>query len=173
MDATVVSDRILSVTSSITRPSNTTAYAAGDVLSDTTGNAHHTFSNVVRAYGPLTGSIETAIITTSANQTTLPDLELWLFDADIATVADNAAFAPTDAESNTLIGIIAFPVSQFKVGNAGSGAAGNAVNAQTGIGMQFSTKNDTKAIYGQLVVRNAYTPVSAEIFTIRLFLAQD
>jgi hypothetical protein len=109
--------------------------------------------------------ITNARITSSVNAGTKPDLELWLFRSDIAEVGDNEAFAVTDAEQLTRIGIIDFPVANWIVGGA------NAVCEVSNIGLAF--KAATSSIYGVLVVRNTYTPVSGETLTVELVVAQD
>lgn len=153
---------------SIIRPSNTTAYAAGDVISEVTSEDHYTFSSEV---DPLIGAINMARMMINANQSTKPDLELWLFSEDIAEVADNSAFAPTDAEILTLIDVIEFSSALWKVGLSGSGASGNIV--QTVRNLDIVIPKAGKSIYGQLVARNAYTPISAEQFDAHLIVSLD
>lgn len=159
------------VTSSITKEAAVTAYAAGDAVSNATGNTHHTFSNALRP-GILSGSIPTAICHSSAQKSAvvLPDLELWLFRTDIAVIVDNAAFTITDAEMATLIGVIDFPVADWKTGDP-TADTGNSVCIQTNLGLVIQAA--VPAIYGQLVIRNAYTPVSGEVFTVDLLVTQD
>jgi hypothetical protein len=112
--------------------------------------------------GVITGA---RLHTSAAHATVLPDIDLYLFRTDIADVADNAAFAPTDAEQATLIGIIEF--STFKKLLVTAGAAGNASCVLSGLDMQFMLA-DQYFMYGQMVVQNTYTPVSGEIFTCEL-----
>ena len=160
--------------SALTRPADTTAYAAGDVISDATGDAHFTFAESLRPGNKkshLSGSIATVRLHSSANVATKLDAELWLFHTDIADVADNAAFAPTDAEALTLVGIISFATANWKEGNAGADAAGNAVIEARNLGLALRGASPT--LYGQLVARNAYIPVSGEIFTCELIISQD
>lgn len=152
------------VRDSITRPANATQYAAGDVISAVTTNNHHTFDT--KKAGQLRGVIESARIMVNANQGTKPDLELWLFSVDIAEVADNSAFAPTDTEILTLIDVIDFAVAGFKVGLSGSGADGNIIQVERDLNIALP---QTKGIlYGQLVARNTYTPIESEQFAIDL-----
>jgi hypothetical protein len=140
---------------SFARPANTTTYTAGDVVCNA--------ATLIFPNGPAsTGSVlQHAVITTSANVATKPDLELWLFSATVAAVADNAAFAPTDAEMLTLVAVVEFPTADFKVGLSGAGTSGNAV-------CEASAQNSE--LYGQIVVRNAYEPISAEAFKVVLHL---
>ena len=163
----------------LTRPANTTAYASGDVISDATGDAHFTFgsasddgSKMVSRPDVGTITLNSVLLHSSANQATKLQAELWLFWADIANVADNAAFAPTDAEMLTLVTIVQIPQSAWFVGNAGSGANGNAVCVISNIDTPIKTSGNGR-LYGQLVVRNAYTPVSDQVFTCVLGLSQD
>ena len=155
---------------SVTRPANTTPYTAGDIIAAVTTNNHLTFSDVVEDSGG-TGSIDGVRVTSSANQSTKPDLELWLFHTDITEVGDNVAFAPTDAEMLTRVGIIDLSVDNWKAGHSGSGATGNACIEVSNLGAIFNTA--TKDLIGVLVVRNGYTPVSSEIFTVELLITRD
>jgi hypothetical protein len=158
--------QIAKSSSSITRPADTLTYTTGDVVSTAAG-LRFVFANIPDFVGQ-GGLINSAVVTSSAFVAAAPNLELWLFDADVVAVADNAAFAPTDAETNTLVGIIEFPTGNFKSGNATAGAGGNAACFRDNLGVTF--RGNT--LYGVMVVRNAYVPVSAEIFTVRLFIHQ-
>ena len=170
----IVQFNTFSTRDSITRPANGTAYAAGDVVSEVTTNDHFSFLESNRPgtkTKQLGGSISTARLHSSANQATKMDAELWLFYADIAEVADNLAFAPTDAEMLTLIGVIDFPVANWKAGKGTVGAGGNAVCEAFNLGLAY--KGSTGTLFGQLVVRNAYTPVTSEILTAELIISRD
>lgn len=157
------------LSATLTRPANTTAYTAGDAVTDNVTGLL-LFNNAARNSGR-TGSIDSATVLCSANQATKPDLELWLFSKSIASTADNAAWAPSDTEILDLIGVISFPVASFKVANAGAGVAGNVVQNINNIGQLY--KLDAEILYAQLVVRNAYTPTSSEIFIINLLVSLD
>ena len=175
--ATVIEFNTSSIVRAITRPADTTPYTAGDVVSGDP-DLHFTFPKAARiGGGRLTGVISGARITSSANVATKADLELWLFRADVAARADNLAIAFTDAEMLTRIGIIQFPTANWFVGLATAGAGGNAGCESMGLGIPYQlaapAANDTPSMYGQLVVRNAYEPVSAEIFTVELLLTLD
>jgi hypothetical protein len=178
MGATVVSKKSLDIRQlkgSIIRPSNTTAYAAGDVISAVTSNDHFTFVNPFKRVN--SGEVVALNINSSASVATKPDLELWLFHTDIVEAVDNTAFIPTDAEMLTCVGVIKIPTGSWDVGLATAGAGGNAFQQVKDLNMvmQLATSNDNTGnnLYGQLVVRNAYVPVSAEVFTIELLVRQD
>jgi hypothetical protein len=160
----------------ITRPANTTAYTAGDAISEVTTNDFFTFTNVVNSKSG-SGAIESAIIHSSANVATKLDADLFLFHTTITETADNAAFVPTDAEMLTLVGVIDVATANWTVGLATAGAGGNTAIHITGLDMPFvltGTSSTTgRTLYGQLVARNAYVPVASEVFTVDLMIAQD
>lgn len=147
----------------LTRPTNTTQYSAGDVVANA-DDSHLVFLKAVRPER-LSGIISNARITSNVSAGTKPDLELWLFHTDITEVGDNEAFAVTDAEQLNRIGIIKFPVAEWLVGGA------NACCEKENLGLVF--KAASTSIYGVLVARNAYAPTSGEIFTVELVISQD
>ena len=150
----------------ITRPANTTAYTAGDVIG-TASSATMTLNN--SSFGEFDcGIIQQAILSSSAYVATAPDVELWLFDTIVADIADNAAWAPTDAEMATLVGIIPFATANWKVGTATAGSGGNMCCVAVNQGVPFNTLKGKHSLFGVLVTRNAYVPVSGEVFTLRL-----
>ncbi len=162
----------------ITRPGDTTQYTAGDVISEVTTNDHLNFGSASDDNSKDTGrpgigtlTINAATIWSSANQSTKPNFELWLFHTDIANVADNSAFAPTDAEMLTKIGVIEFSTGYWKVGTATSGAGGNAMCEIRNIDLPVRCRGGR--IYGQLVDRSGYTPVASETFTVELVCSLD
>lgn len=158
------------VSDSIIRPADTTQYAAGDVIAEVTTNDGLTFAEACDV-PKLSGSISTARCISSANQATKPDIELWLFTEAPAEVADNGAFDPSDDELATLVGIIPFAVADWYQGGPTAGAGGNAVCESKNIGIAF--KAATRNLYGVLVVRNTYTPVASEQFTVQLVVQKD
>lgn len=158
------------ISATFTRPADTTAYAAGDVVADSTSAP-----TIMRFKGAARGKatpsiIQHAVLVDSASVATKPDLELWLFDTTITMDNDNAAFTPTDAELLTLVGVIDFATGDFKVGDATVGAGGNSICEASNLGLPFNTTKDDNDLFGVLVVRNAYVPVSGEVFTVRLHL---
>jgi hypothetical protein len=156
------------IAGSFTRPGNTTAYAAGEVITAAVAAAIE-FADAARSAGG-GGRIVAASLLSSANQGTKLDAELWLFDTTITPDADNAAWTPSDAELATLVAII--PFQTWYVGDATSGSGGNAVAFAEAEFLRSYVCTAT-SLYGVLVARNAYTPVNAEVFTVRLHLDRD
>lgn len=161
------------VTGSVTRPNDTTQYAAGDVITNSTSvPTVITFSNCAGYQGG-GGWITGMVLVDSANQATKPTLELWLFDTSYTPANDNAAFAPTDAVMATCLGVVSFDT--VYVGLATVGADGNSLQLPDAdeLPVEFKTLGNSRHLYGVLVVRNTYMPVASETFTIRLKIEQD
>lgn len=166
-----VGSKQITVSSNFTRPADTTAYAAGDAVTNSTSSPSIiTFNSVARANAG-SGVIIGAVLIDSANQATKGQFELWLYDTSFSADNDNAAFTPSDGETETLIGVIPFLIPY--VGDATSGAGGNCVYPVGNLSIPFTCGASVDDIFGLLVVRNAYTPVSGEKFTLRLFVVQN
>lgn len=149
------------VRASFTRPANATQYTAGNVVS--------TLAGALLQFQLMAGNgqIMTARLVDGANQATPGSFELYLFSAAPAVRADNAALALSAAEAATLIGVIPFVDTPYAT-NGGAGAAGNLTFCELS-NLPFSIgPAGGFVIYGLLVVRNAYTPVSAETFAVQL-----
>lgn len=159
------------VMATLVRPDDTTQYAAGDVVANSTSAPTPIlFTNLTRSNSG-SNTIYSAMLIDNSNPTTKGEFELWLFSAAPTMDNDNAVFTPTEAELATLVGIIDFPTAV--VGNAAADAAGNLVYPGKSIsGDDFELKiragTALKTLYGVMVVRNAYTPIAEEEFTIVL-----
>lgn len=151
-------------TASITRPDDTTQYAANDVITTATTASTLDFALCNRFTG---GGymIVSAILEDSAAPSTKIDADLWLFSADITDLdADNAPFTPTDAQMETVVGRIAFPVASFVMGATDTNGAIQVLN--------LNIVASANTLYGVLVARNTYTPVGLEKFTVTLGIVQ-
>jgi hypothetical protein len=167
------------ISTSYDRPADTTAYTAGDALSNST-SAPLALTFAAGRFNGAGGDIVAAHMVDSANQATKLACELWLFQGSAAPVADNdnAAFTPTDAELAALVGVIQFTAANAFVGDATAGAGGNAITVgghltSPNFRLPFRCDPSLSSIFGLVVVRNAFTPVSAEKFTFRLHIRQE
>ena len=160
---------IFEVTDSVTRPSDTTTYGAGEVFADDASAATTAgrFDFVVASPGK-SFTIWDAQLIHSASETLKLSSELWLFDTAIVQDNDNAAFTPTDAEMLTLVGVIPFSIPF--VGTAGGNCTFDADMSRPI--RRRVTAAETK-IYGYLVVRNAYAPIASETVKIRLWITRN
>lgn len=159
-----------------TRPADTTAYAAGDVIADSTSAATTITFPGCAGNADETGRIVSALLMDGANQATKLNADLFLFHTAPASYGnDNGAFTPTDAEMNNLVGAISLDgttAANLKEGDATSGAGGNVLIQQTGLSIPFRCVAGSTKLYGVLVARNVYTPVSGETFRIKLGVEQ-
>lgn len=157
----------VNVEQSYTRPADTTTYTAGDVVANSTSAAVAlVFSNAARSVGQ-GGVIQNARLIFSTAPATKLDSELYLFDTTPTMQNDNAAWAPSTSDLGKLVGVIAFPTASFKVGSS------NGVIEVQNINLRFQCAVGGLNLFGILVARNAYVPASAEVFKMRLSIAQD
>ena len=161
------------VSGTFTRPANTTAYASGDVMNDSaSAPTVATIANAARIPGK-GGIIHSAYLHSSQNGT-WANIDVFLFSAAIVAPGnDNAAFTPTDAELLTLLGVFQFLAAGAIIGNAGAAAAGGSLLALQDLRRPFQCAANSTTLYWVPVARGAYTPVSAEEFTLVLGLVQD
>lgn len=160
-----ISSATAAPTATITRPADTTTYAAGDeVNSSTSAPAVLTFSGCALRLGG-SGAIVGAQMVSSAVPALIGQFELWLFNATNTPQNDNAAFGPSDAEALTVVAIIPFSYSYD--------TANNRVYTSGDIARPFICAAADTKLYGRVCVRNAYVPANAETLAITLQLLQD
>ena len=148
----------------VTRPADTTAYSAGDGVSDSTSaptSGGFTIPNAARQSG---GSCIIMDVCIASNNDPVARLtgEIWIFDQAVTNQVDNANFGVTDAEIKNCIGII--PFSLFDAGN-------NEFAHVTGLNMLCTCVGSADLRF-LLRTRNAYTPASAEVFSFAFKLMQ-
>lgn len=137
----------------ITRPANTTQYTANDAYADsgpTSGG--FTLASVVGASGK-SGELTHVIFDGSAAQTTPLIAELWLYDASVTAISDNAAFS----SSATPIAIIPFSMTNI----------GSKSYAMVDCNHIAFTPSGTADLRALVRVVNAYTPVSGETLKVQ------
>lgn len=155
------------ISTSFTRPADTTAYASNDSISDSTTaptSGGFTITSAARASGG--SGIITDVLIASSNAAATPlSGEIMIFDAAVGTHAnDNAAVGYTDAEiGQNLVARIPFTLNQ-------SGTTNTSVHLQS-LGIIFNTSGSANL---RFVVRAlaAYTPASAEVFYFRFKVVQ-
>lgn len=150
----------VTVSTDVTRPADTTAYAINDALSDSTSaptSGGFTFTSAARVSGG-SGIITDAWICTSADAATPIQGEIFLFDQAVTNINDNAAFAISDAEAKTCVGIIPFALQD--IGNNGAAHVQN-----LSIGFTCSGSANLRFL---IRVKNAYAPANAEVLTFKL-----
>lgn len=149
----------------IRRPADTTQYAAGDVISETIARTLW-FARAARSNGG-GGVIQSCFVIDSTAETTKPDLELYLFNANIVIQADNAAWAPTDLAMEAFVGWISLSALTFKT------CGGNGVIQTTDKGLAFVCAPTSRDLFGVLLARNTYTPISGELIRVKMGILAD
>lgn len=146
---------------SFTRPADTTAYAVGDAVTNSTGAPVPLQITITGAAAGQAYVITEAQVISSAKGATLPLFNLYLFPTTFTATADNAALAidQTTYESG---GIVVALTEQSSVASYSRVVA-------TGLNyVRALDANDTK-LHATLQAANAYTPASGEKLTVVLY----
>ena len=151
-------------TATITRPSNTTAYTAGDVVGDTGGSAIISLT----AAGPAAGFVIIQSASLVFSDSTVPSgmgaFRLHLFSTSPTAIADNAPFDLTSTDRATYMGYVDFPAPQD---------LGSSIYTQTDYpGRLIKLAAASTTLFAELETRGAYTPVSASTVSIRINLLE-
>lgn len=144
------------------RPADTTAYTAGDVISTLAGlvltfplvsdiPADYVYLEAVKMF--MSSAVATGLIS-----------ELNLFSVAPAAIADNAAWAPSDAEMLNWVGAVPLVAADGYAGTL------NRNFIKSGLAMPIKLAAAATSLFGVLVARNAYVPTSAETFDINIHL---
>ena len=151
-------------TATITRPSNTTAYTAGDVVGDTGGSAIISLT----AAGPTAGFVILQSISLVFSDSTVPSgmgaFRVHMYSASPTAIADNAAFDLLSGDRATYMGYIDLPAPQD---------LGSTLYTQTDYpGRLIKLAAASTTLFVELETRGAYTPVSASTVSIRMNLLE-
>ncbi len=85
------------------------SYTTGDYIG--TSTTPQSFTNVVRTSGAT--NVIKSITISDKSTTTAVAMELWLFSATFTAPTDNAAWAITDAENETCLGVIPIDLNKW------------------------------------------------------------
>lgn len=153
------------VGTNFTRPGDTTAYAAGDqVCNSTSAPTVLTFTSCARVSGG-GGTIVDAFFVDESNPSVVGAFELWLFDTTFTPNNDNAAWAGSVTIARTEPIVIPFAVA-YKMGTTA------VVYKLEDKPRKFKTSGSAN-LFGAIVARNAYTPANAGRFDVGLWIEQD
>lgn len=150
-----------------TRPSDTTAYASGDLVANsTTAGSVAPLSWTAARVAAGSGMIRRARIKTSSTNVTNASFRLHLYKASpTPSNGDNGAWLTN--QSANYLGSLDITVDRaFTDGATGNGTP----NIGTEINFALSSG---QTIYGLLEARGAYTPTSAGTFTVELEILQN
>lgn len=155
-----VGGRMSRVNVTLTRPSDTTAYAANDAVA-ASSPAYLSFPSIARVVDG-SGYIVKARLTTNLSTDT-KRYRLHLYRTTGTAFADNAPFTLLDAAKGVKIGYIDFPACASE--GTGSDSA-EAINDS--VRLAFSCSGGVITIYGLLETLDSGTPASAQVYHIEL-----
>lgn len=153
-------------TSSFTRPADTTQYAVGDLVANSTVSGSVAALQLPSARFPGgNGSVKAVSITKSNASVASAAFRVHLFTTSPTSAAgDNAAFAVTNGRARGYLGSVDVTVGQA----LGDGAHGRAT-----CDIQFDTTKPSDSLYALIEARGTYTPASAETFDVTFELERD
>jgi hypothetical protein len=156
--------KLVKVSATFTRPADTTAYAVGDSISNST-SAPLPFELDLAEYINGGGSLEVRkiAIVSSIKQATLPLINVFLCPETFTATNDNAALDISDTIQENGGGWLNCEVQNY--------TASNSRVAYVGIPMPIVMPATSQKLYGALQAANAYTPGNAEKFTIVAWIA--
>jgi len=134
------------------------AYSAGDAVGGLL-----TFANAARVSGG-GGAIKDVLLVDDAGQDA--ELELWLFDRTFTAMADNAAWAPSEADLEHLVTVISTEDSA-----RGWMAAGTPSAIEIEVARRYDLNGTS--LFGQLVTRGTPTFAATDDLTVKVGLLQD
>lgn len=154
----------------LTRPADTTQYAAGDQVADSTSAPTALNFGTCAVYNGGGGLLIDAVCKSNANQATKPNLRLYLYNGSPTLNNDNANWNPSHADIGNIVAMAEF--ASWEVGGTAAGTAGN-VFSLAQINKGYRCASGQVNLWGCFVERGTYTPVSAEQLTISLKVAHD
>lgn len=168
-ESTLVAGRTALAGVNFTRPADVSAYAALDVVSNSTSvGAVLTFTNLARTIGGSGYITKARIITNQSTNTARFRLHLFETSPDASSSRnDNVPFTQLFANRALAIGVIDFPAMVTE--GAGSDAA-RSMNADIRLGFSGSA---TANIFGILETLDAFTPANAQQFYVELIAEQN
>jgi hypothetical protein len=164
------------VHASITRPADTTAYAAGDAVSNSTSAPTAiSAADVVDVNGGSGRIVEIALETNNATVTN-GTFRVYVFNTSFTPNNDNAASDKVHANRAYLQGYADLPL--LTADGASAGSAVTRVNESVaggddGVPMHFVCASGDNDLYIVLVATGAYTPASGQVFDIALTIEPD
>lgn len=159
----------------LTRPSNTDAYAAKDVISNSTSAPTVlTFADFARV-NQGSGIIVRARIMTDKKDV-VPQLRLHLFHTAPTAINDNSPYLLLYANAANRIGQIDFPAMSSEDPTNSTASATMRPSSDGGFGppnLWYQAASGSRDIYGVLETLSAFTPASGQKFFIQLAAIND
>jgi hypothetical protein len=161
---------IMRASDSFTRPADTTAYSAGDLVANSVTAASVVPLSWTVSRTPLgLVKLNRALIRKNDDTVTNSTFNLYLFNASptIATTGDNGAFTSVVSGYDKMLGRIQFPAMTALADGAFSDEAATAQDNNWNCPLTLAPASG-RIIYGLLAATATYVPASEEIFTVEL-----
>jgi len=144
----------------ITRPSNTTAYTAGDVVGDTGGSAIISLTTAGPSGGFIILQSASLVFSDSVVPAGMGAFRIHLYSVSPTAIADNAAFDLVSGDRDTYMGYVDLPTPlDF----------GSTLYTQTDYpGRLIKLAAASTTLFAEIETRGAYTPVSASTVSLRI-----
>lgn len=154
----IMAEALVTLSTDITRPADTSAYAANDNLANST-SAPTSGGFTLTGAGIVSGGagVITDLIVTSSNPAGGLQGEVWIFDTSVTNINDNAAFAISDTEVKTLVAVVPFTTIAD---------TNNSWAHMQGLMAGYTCVGSANLRY-LVKVKAAYTPISGEVITVR------
>ena len=144
----------------ITRPSNTTAYTAGDVVGSTGGSAILTLSGIGPSAGYILIQSAALIFSDSSVPSGMGAFRIHFYNASPTAIADNAPFDLVSGDRASYMGYIDLSAPQD---------LGSTIYTQVDYpGRLIRLATASTSLFAQIETRGAYTPVSASTVELRV-----
>jgi len=144
----------------ITRPSNTTAYTAGDVIGDTGGSAIISLTTAGPSGGFIILQSASLVFSDSVVPAGMGAFRIHLYSVSPTAIADNAAFDLVSGDRDTYMGYVDLSTPlDF----------GSTIYTQTDYpGRLIKLAAASATLFAEIETRGAYTPVSASTVSLRI-----
>lgn len=159
----MVSGQGASVSTEITRPNDTTAYAINDVVGPTGGAALLTFTNIARVNAGTGYIVKVRLMTDQKTNTATYRLHLYSDNTPTA-IADNALFTLLWANRAVRVGYI----DLYGMGTEDPTGSDCAVAFSGDIRLHFKSAAASRNLYGVLETKTVFTPAASQKFFIEL-----
>ncbi len=162
--------RIVSATAEFARPANTTAYTAGDVVSNSVAaTSLLEFSSVIRTIGR-SGYLVGAQLSTDKKSIT-PRIRVHLFNVNTPTVsADNAAHQEKYADRAKRLCSFDLPAMITGTDTTNSNMSRS---EDMSLRIPIIAATEDTDVYGFLEALDAFTPASQQAFSLTLYFDQN
>lgn len=161
------------ITAGFTRPSDTTQYAAGDVVGPVTTPAVQSFPNAAR-YNGGSGKIVEILLGFDLETITTATFRLHWFHTTLTPQADNAAFTGIVANAANYLGYIDPPILVTQAGGTwGQIRHAAGVSTTSAMPFQFQCAPSGSGLFLVITALGAYTPKSAGLVRVSIVVEQD